>query len=55
MCAVELLSIMDKLTEKLKNKRDDLLLTSDIGIMLVSLEINGEITRRKFTDICTVL
>lgn len=49
LCAVELISIMNQLIEKLKNKRDDLFLTSVMEEMLD----NGEITRKKFTDICT--
>jgi len=49
LCAVELISIMNHLIEKLENKRDDLFLTSDMEEMLD----NGEITKKKFTDICT--
>ncbi|KAF0707320.1 Uncharacterized protein FWK35_00034950, partial [Aphis craccivora] len=40
---------MNHLIEKLENKRDDLFLTSDMEEMLD----NEEITRKKFTDICT--
>lgn len=50
LCAVELLSIMNNLIEKLKNKTDDLFLTSYMEKLLD----NGEITRNKFTDICTL-
>jgi len=40
---------MNHLIEKFENKRDNLFLTSDMEEMLD----NGEITRKKFTDICT--
>lgn len=46
---MELTSIINQLIEKLKNKRYNLFLTSDMEEMLD----NGEITRKKFTDIYT--
>jgi hypothetical protein len=53
LCAVELILIMEKLTTKLKNKKDDFFLPSDIEALLVHLEESGEIIKSEFKETCT--
>ncbi|CAI6344774.1 unnamed protein product [Macrosiphum euphorbiae] len=44
---------MEKLTTKLKNKKDDFFSPSDIEALLVHLEESGEIIKSEFKETCT--
>lgn len=44
---------MEKLNEKLKNKRDDFFLPSDIEALQVHIEESGEIIKAEFNETCT--